>query len=160
MTYKTSLDNVAKCVTVAVTILFIAIIVGQYSIISNAGKFDPIYTTVALLLVYFLAFAFRPINYDLTNDKIIVHRLVSDVEIDRTKIKSVELIKKEEIGASIRTFGVGGLFGYFGRFVNVNLGKMTWYATRKDRAVLIRTIDNEKIILTPNEPEQFVANFN
>ena len=160
MKYKTSLDNLSKGITVAVTILFAIIIVGQYSIISDAGKAIPIYTTTALMLIYFLTFAFRPINYILTNDTLIVHRLLLNVKIDRTQIKSVELIDKEKIKTSLRTFGVGGLFGYFGNFVNMDLGKMTWYATRRDKVVLVQTIDNRKIILTPNEPEKFVADFN
>jgi hypothetical protein len=159
MTYKTSLDNLAKGITIGVTILFAIIIVGQYSIIKDAGRAVPIYTTVALLLIYFIAFAFRPINYNLTNDKLIIHRLFMDVKIDRANIKSVELIDKEKIGWSLRTFGVGGLFGYFGNFANIKMGRMTWYATRKDRTVMVLTSNNKKIILTPDDPAKFVADF-
>ena len=160
MTYKTSLDNLAKGVTIGVTLLFGFIIFGQYSIIKDAGRAIPIYTTVALLLTYFIAFAFRPINYKLSAEQLIIHRLLSDVKIDREKIKSVEYLDKEKIGWAVRTFGVGGLFGYFGKFANTKIGSMTWYATRRNKAVLIRTINNKKIILTPDEPEEFVANFN
>ena len=160
MTYKTSLDNLAKGITIGVTILFAFIIVGQYSIIKDAGRAVPIYTTVALLLIYFIAFAFRPINYTLTPDKLIIHRLFLDVKIERNNIKSVELIEKEKISWSIRIFGVGGLFGYYGKFANTKLGSMTWYATRKDRMVLVRTIDTRKIILTPDNPDKFIADFN
>lgn len=160
MRYKTSLDNLAKGITIGVTILFAFIIVGQYSIIKDSGRAVPIYTTVALLLIYFIAFAFRPINYNLTLDKLIIHRLFMDVKIERNSIKSMELIDKEKISWSIRTFGVGGLFGYYGKFANTKLGSMTWYATRKDRMVLVRTIDNRKIILTPDNPDKFIADFN
>jgi hypothetical protein len=113
-----------------------------------------------LLLIYFIAFAFRPIYYNLTADKLTIHRLFTDVKIDRNQIKSVELLDKEKISWSIRTFGVGGLFGYYGKFANTNLGSMTWYATRKDRMVLVRTINNRKIILTPNDPAKFIADIN
>lgn len=160
MTYKTSLDNLAKGITIGVTILFATIIIGQYSIIKDAGRANPIYTTVALLLIYFIAFAFRPINYNLMADKLIIHRLVADVEIDRNQIKSVELLDKNKISWALRTFGVGGLFGYYGKFANTKLGSMTWYATRKDRTVLVLTVNNKKIILTPNDPDKFVADFN
>lgn len=97
MTYKTSLDNLAKGITIGITILFAVIIIGQYSIIKDAGKAIPIYTTGALLLIYFIAFAFRPINYSLTPDKLIIHRLFLDVKIERNKIKSVELLDKEKL---------------------------------------------------------------
>jgi hypothetical protein len=160
MTYKTSLDKLAKGITIGVTILFAIIIIGQSYIIKDAGRAIPLYTTVALLLIYFTAFAFRPINYNLTTDKLIIHRLFADVKIDRNQIKSVELLARDKISWAIRTFGVGGLFGYYGKFANTKLGSMTWYATRRDRTVLVRTVDNKKIILTPNEPDQFVADYN
>jgi hypothetical protein len=158
MTYKTSLDNLAKGVTIGVTILFAVIIIGQHSIIKDSGRADTIYTTVTLLLIYFIAFAFRPINYKVSADKLIIHRLFLDVKIDRSQIKSVELLDKEKIGWAIRTFGVGGLFGYYGKFVSSKIGSMTWYATRKDKIVLVQTMKNKKIILTPDEPEKFIAN--
>src|ERR1019366_6329610 len=158
-TYKTSFDNSAKAITIGVTILFAFIIVGQYSLIKDAGRAVPIYATVALLLIYFIAFAFRPINYSITNVKLIIHRLFMDARIDRSQIKSVQLLGKEKPGWSIRTFGVGGLFGYFGKFANAKLGSMTWYGTRRDRAVLVRTLGDNKIILTPNDPDKFVADF-
>lgn len=160
MTYKTSLDNLAKGITIGVIILFTIIIVGQYLIIKDEGKAIPIYTTVALLLIYFIAFVFRPKNYSIMADKIIIHRLFANVIIDRNHIKSVELLDKNKISSAFRTFGVGGLFGYYGNFSNSKLGNMTWYATRKDRTVLVQTNDNKKIILTPNDPEKFVADFN
>jgi len=157
MTYKTSLDKTAIVITIAVTILFAVIIGGQYSIIKDAGRAVPIYTTTVCLLIYFLAFAFRPVNYVVTKDELIVRRPLLNVHIKRADIKSVELIDKNKIRGSIRTFGVGGLFGYYGSFANSSLGRMTWYATRRDKPVLIKTTDNKKIIFTPNDPDKFVT---
>lgn len=128
--------------------------------IKDAGRAVPIYTTIACLFIYLLAFAFRPINYVVTKDEIIVRRLIRDVHIKRTDIVSVELVERNKITGAIRTFGVGGLFGYYGNFANFSLGRMTSYATRKDKPVLVKTIDNKKIILTPNEPDKFVTNLN
>jgi hypothetical protein len=156
MTYKASLDKTAIAITIAVTILFAVIIGGQYPIIKDAGRAVPIYTTTACLLIYFLAFAFRPINYMVTEDEIIVRRPLLNVHMKRVDIKSVELIDKNKIRGSIRIFGVGGLFGYYGRFANFSLGRMTWYATRRDKPVLVKTIDDKKIIFTPNDPDKFL----
>ena len=50
-----------------------------------------------------------------------------------------------------------GLFGYYGNFSNFSIGRRTWYATRRDKPVLVKTINNKKIIVTPNEPERFVS---
>ena len=160
MTYKTSMDTFAKGITIGVTILFAVIIFQQYSLIKNAGQEIHSYTTVALLLIYFIAFAFRPLNYKLTTDELTIHRPFLDVKIKRSQIKNVELLNSGDIGLTIRTFGVGGLFGYYGKFANTKLGSMTWYATRKDKTVLVQTVDNRKIILTPDDPDKFVADFN
>jgi hypothetical protein len=91
-----------------------------------------------------------------TEDEIIVRRPLLNVHIKRVDIKSVELIDKNKIRGSIRIFGVGGLFGYYGRFANFSLGRMTWYATRRDKPVLVKTIDDKKIIFTPNDPDKFL----
>lgn len=80
--------------------------------------------------------------------------------MDKSQIMSAALLDEESLKGSIRTFGVGGLFGYFGKYFNRTLGSMTWYATRKDNFVLILTNDDKKIILTPNEPDKFLANLN
>ena len=160
MTYKTSLDNLAKVVTIVTTILFAAIIVGQFSLIKDEGKAVPIFTTILLSLIYFGTFSFRPISYELTENNLIIYRPLSDIKINRTESKSVEQLDKRKLSWAVRVFGVGGLFGYWGKFSNTKLGSMTWYATRRNNAVLVTTIYNKKIILTPNEPEKFVTEFN
>ena len=156
MTYKASLDKTAIIITISVTILFAIIIGGQYSIIKDAGGAVPIYTTTACLLMYFLAFAFRPIHYTITSDELIVNRPLLNVYIKRADIRRVELIEKKKIKNCIRIFCMGGLFGYYGNFVNFSLGRMTWYATRRDKPVLVKTTDNRKIIVTPDDPDTFV----
>jgi hypothetical protein len=159
MKYKTSLGNWTKAITIAVTILFAFIIIKQFSFITNEGRPDPIYTTVLLLAIYFIAIVFRPIYYKITNDKLIIHRLIADVRIDRQNIKSIELIDRQDIGWSLRIFGVGGLFGYSGYFANSKMGSMTWYTTRRDRTVLVVTNDEKKIILSPDDPKKLIAEF-
>lgn len=160
MNFKTSLDKMAMVTTIGVTILFAVIIAGQYAFIKNEGNAAPIYTTVGLLLIYFLAFAFSPIAYVITADEIIIRRPLKDVRIKRIAIDHVEMVDKKAMIGAIRTFGVGGLFGYYGSFANTSIGSMTWYATRRDTAVLLRTVNDKKIILTPNERQQFVNRLN
>ena len=160
MTYKTSLDNLAKVITIIITILFAVIIIGQFSLIKDEGKSVPIFTTFLLSLIYFGTFLFRPISYKLTDDKLIINRLFFDIKINRTEIKNVEQLDKEKLSWALRIFDVGGLFGYWRKFSNTKIGRMTWYATRRNNAVLFTTIYNKKIVLTPNEPEKFVTEFN
>ena len=158
-TFKTSLDTNAFLITIGVAFLFVMIIAVQFSHWdrSGAGKY---FSVILLSLIYFFAYLFKPVNYKITNEELIIYRHVKSVHIPRKNIVSAESVDREMISWSLRTMGVGGLFGYYGRFMNYRIGNMIWYATRKDRAVLIRTIRDEKIILTPDEPEKFLAALN
>ncbi|MBS4044542.1 MAG: hypothetical protein KGZ59_12085 [Chitinophagaceae bacterium] len=84
---------------------------------------------------------------------------MNDIKLLKSEIISVGQLEKEKLKGTIRTFGVGGLFGYFGKFYNNKIGVMTLYATRRSNYVLIKTSANKKIILTPDNPEDFVKEF-
>lgn len=157
MEYKASLDKTAIVITVGVTILFIVIIFGQYSVIKDQGRAAPVFTTVASLLIYGISYLFRPTGYTIDAEELTIRRPVGNVRLKREEIKSVELVAPNQVSGSIRTFGVGGLFGYYGHFANFHMGRMTWYATRRDRPVLVRTVLGKKIVLTPDNREGFVA---
>ena len=157
MKYKASLDKLAWIVTIIVTILFVGAAALQLALIKQMDSIVPATISIGLLLIYAIAFAFRPAGYTVSNDQLIIHRPVKDVKIMKSDIQNAQVITKKDIGWAVRTFGVGGLFGYYGKFANSTIGNMTWYATRRDKPVLITTADNKKIIVTPDEPEQFVA---
>ena len=161
MNYKASFDNLTKITTIGVSILFAVIFfVPLIFITDGSGDKNAIYTRAAGLAIYIITYGFSTKDYQLTTDEIIVRRLFGNVKIKRSEILSVEIIEKEQMGWIIRTFGVGGLFGYWGKFSSSTLGSMTWYATRKNKIILIKTIKNKRIVITPNEMEQFVADFN
>ena len=160
MTYKTSLDNLAKIVTVSLTVIFATIIILQITLISDGENRSPIFTMLALLIIYFGTFSFRPIGYTLSEKGLTIHRPLVNVTIPKNEIKSVNRLTKNELSWTVRTFGVGGLFGYFGKFSNYKLGSMTWYATkRKENMVLVTTINDHKIVLSPNDADKFITEF-
>lgn len=157
MEYKASLDKTAIVITIAVTLLFAVIIAGQYSFIRDEGRTSAIFATAVCLLVYGISYLFRPTGYTVTPEELVIRRPIGNVRLKREEIRSVELVERNQVSGSIRTFGVGGLFGYYGHFANFNLGRMTWYATRRDHPVLVRTVLGRKIVLTPDNREDFVA---
>ena len=159
-TFTTSLDKFNKTTTIIVIIFLLVISTTIFFLIPNGERnitdsmvFLPIILCIGVYL-------FRPYNYSVSSDKLLIHRMMNNVEIDRNNIQSVQEIDESQVKNSLRTFGVGGFFGNFGTFWNSKLGKMTWYVTRKNNFVLVETKDQKKIILTPDEPEQFVASFN
>lgn len=98
----------------------------------------------------------RPVSYSINNGDIIIQKQAGKVIIAKSDIQSVSVISKKDIDGAIRTFGVDGLFGFFGKFSNRKLGAMTWYIKRTDKLVLITTVQ-KKIVISPDEPETFVA---
>ena len=160
MIYKTSLDGLAKTVTITVTALFTLIIIAQFSPITSEGIPNKLFVPVLLGSIYFITYAFRPIKYEVNDHNLIIRRLVGDVKISLKEIITAERIDSGKTSWAWRIFGVGGLFGYYGKFTNTQLGSMTWYATRRDKIVLVKTKTGKKIILTPDEPEKFTQGLN
>lgn len=157
MEYRASLDKTSKTVTVLITILFLFVIGMQITLFAKYHNWLPLATTILLVCVYIISYVFHPVSYRVEKDNIIVHRLASDIVFSRSDIKNIELLQDAKLKGTIRTFGVGGLFGYFGQFMNHEMGCMTWYATKHHtKTVLIELQNNKKIIITPDEPEQFV----
>jgi hypothetical protein len=147
--YKASLDKTAIIITNIITLIFGALIVFNF-LLSLA---------IILLLIYLICLLLKPINYQITEKELIIHRLIKNVHIKRSEIESLEVLEKSALSGSIRIFGVGGLFGWYGRFANKQLGTMTWYVTRRDKPILILTKSNKSIIISPDEVETFVSDF-
>jgi hypothetical protein len=149
MIYKASLDKTALLITSLVTLMFGALIVFNFIL--------PL--AIFLIIIYLICLALKPLSYEITKDELIIRRLIKNVRMNRADIKSLELIEKATLSGTIRTFGVGGLFGWYGKFANSQLGNMTWYLTRRDKPVLILKKDSKKILISPDQAEAFVREF-
>ncbi len=156
MVFKTSLDKLAKVVTAVITILFTAIVFLQLIFIQDFGNTSSIITITTLLISYLIAFIFRPISYIILDEFLVIHRPLLDIKIALNEIENMVVLDSQELKGTIRTFGVGGLWGYWGSFANSRIGAMKWHATRMSNAVLITMGKNKKIVLTPDDPELFV----
>ena len=156
-TFTTSLDKFNKITTIIVFVILLVALIPTSLLISGEGQGTIRFTVIFVIIFMLLTYLLRPHNYSVSADKLLIHRMLGDVEIDRSNIQSVQEIDESQVKNSLRTFGVGGFFGNFGKFWNGKLGKMTWYVTRKNNFVLVETKDQKKIILTPDKPEEFVA---
>jgi hypothetical protein len=160
MIFRTSMDKLTKGITIGFTILFFATNLAVFSFNLEENLLSSSLLLIGLTFMYSLVYIYRPIKYQLTDSFLIIHRNISDVRIERDRIKNIEQIHKDELRYAIRVFGVGGVFGYYGKFRTSKKGMMTWYATRRDRFVLVETVEGKKIILTPDEPEKMIIELN
>jgi len=159
MIFKTTLDKTAKFLTIGITLLFFGIIIVPKLLNKNENNESTIILIIILTLTYGISYALSPKSYEINEKSIIINRTFKDVILNRSQIKSILKLESGKLSWSVRTFGVGGLFGYFGMFWNKEYGNMTWYATRRDKAIMIITKENKKIILTPDEVEKFINEF-
>lgn len=156
MNFKTTPDKSVKIVTLIIGFLFLLSIVGLTGMFVAEKKIILPVVAVIILSAFVFAYVYRPISYTVTKDHLIIKRMAGAVLIPRSAIKSVDIIHKNVVDGSLRTFGVGGLFGYYGKFSNAKLGAMTWYVRRMDHLVFINT-SGEKILVSPDDINGFVA---
>lgn len=158
--YKTSLDKYAKISTIGALLLFIGIALLPKILDRNDINEIPILVISLFIVTFGGSYLFCTKSYELNENQIIIVRPFKNVIIEKSQIFKIIKLEKGKLSGAIRTFGVGGLFGYFGKFWNKEFGHMTWYATNIDNAILILTKEKKKIIITPNEAEKFFAEFN
>jgi len=154
MTYKASLDKLAKWTTLLVFVILI--VVGCRSIIELITTILTVKEIIVhslILLLFFLmlllSWLFAPTAYSISENNLIIHRKISDVSIHLASITTIQQLTSQQIKGTIRTFGVGGLFGYFGKFHVPKIGSCTVYATQRKNIILIETL-KKKYVITPD----------
>lgn len=157
MKFKASLDTLAIIITLATVILFF--ILGYFSVRALAHSHGDLTTLlvhggILLLLTATLAgcYLYAPQSYVIDKEHLVIIRPAGNIKINLADILSVTPIPDNPWIGAIRTFGVGGLFGYYGKFYASSYGSMTYYATKLKGKILIQTRKNKKIILTPDDP--------
>ncbi len=78
--------------------------------------------------------------------------------INRADIESVHTYSRSM--SNIRTFGSGGLFGYFGRFHNSSHGHYTAYVGDIGQAFYITTKSGKTYLVSCKNREEFIKSIN
>jgi hypothetical protein len=89
--------------------------------------------------------------YSIENDLLIIHRKAGNIVIPFSEIKHSTTLSDQEMKGTIRTFGVGGFFGYWGSFSVPSIGSTKLYATQMRNYVLIVLQNDKNIIITPDD---------
>jgi len=159
MEFSASYDTFAKLLTAGVLILFICIGYWNFRALkkSNDSVSKWIRITILVILVFTAGYSFlyHPKSYTVKRDELIIKRQYSNVYVNMKDILDCRVLTEADMKGTIRTFGVGGLFGYFGHYHNPMVGEMTFYATSQDNLVLVHTSTNGTLVLSPDQPEQF-----
>lgn len=153
--FSASLDRLTKIITTIVTIVFGSIVILGVTAAITEQEYGVVWVSVVTAAFYGIVWMYRPLRYTIGEKAVIIHRPFDKVIFPKADITEVALVESRSIRFALRTFGVGGIFGYFGSFYTSALGGMTWYLTRLDRAVLIRT-KKAKILVSPDDRQRFI----
>ena len=154
MEFTVSNDKMARVVTAFVTVLFIGLATLPFFTVADAdsaGRWIMFGTTGLAWVIYLFAWLLRPTGYSITGDRLIIRRPWRSRDVSFGAITDIRMPEPSAMRWSIRLFGSGGLFGYFGRFRNKTFGNMNWYATRLDKFTVINLRSGETIVLTPDD---------
>jgi hypothetical protein len=145
---------------IAVTIITIAtiavlLIIVFYFLYINLKDFKiiSIFIVLPIVLISIGVFLYMPVKIHVQEDNITIKRIMGEHKILFKDINTIEPINKSDLDGTIRTFGSGGLFGYYGHFKNKKIGKYIMYATSKDNLIKIGSTKEVVVISCQNREE-------
>ena len=146
-------DKLAKFITVGIWIgVSYMFMQNLFSYASNPLKL--LFQNSILISLLIIPYLFSPRGFSVTDECVVIKRLVGDVKIPLEKVKEVRPLPKVTL-AKLRLFGSGGLYGYFGYFYIPELGLVKMYATRLHDLVMIRC-ENGTYIISPKNTYSFI----
>ena len=129
-------------------------IMGIISIPSSL-VFAQMVTISVPLLILFGGALFAVRGYTLQEHTLLIKRLLWSSRLNLSTLISATH-DPEALDGSMRAFGNGGLFSFSGLYRSSKLGFFRVYGTDPKRAVILR-FPNKTVVITPDLPEQFIA---
>lgn len=160
MEFNVSSDTTSILFTSGTLLVFV-LLAFWHLITWKKSKGEPVFwlrNGFLLILCFVLGYCYlvRPRKYIVNHNSLIIKRLWNNVQIPHHQILDCRQVSAADMNGTVRTFGIGGLFGYYGNYHNSTIGQMKFYATRFGNFVLIHTLRGEAIILTPDKPKEMV----
>jgi hypothetical protein len=159
MYFEAPWDKSLKAITTAVTAFLIVEVIG-ISIalyLTTTGRMAFLVTVLVVVcntLIIGFTSLYAPQGYLVDDSGITIIRKRAPVHIGFGSIRHISRIERNRFMKSLRTFGNGGLFGYYGSFRNKELGNFRMYATHGDCGVLIQT--DKTFVITPDRADEFI----
>ena len=140
-------DQSTKVVSACVLALLVAV-----AFLARGAWWAPIFAVA----VFALSFAYSPRGYAISGGSFRVKRLAGDVVFPLDRLRFVRYATSADLWGSVRLWGSGGLFGYYGWYWSRALGRARWYVTDRSRAVVLA--DGEQlVVVSPDDRDGFVA---
>ncbi len=159
--FKTNFDTKGKILTGGL-ILVLAYALGSllYNAIIREEQFKELlvaFISIGIFVGAGLWFAYRyaPTHYELTNQNLLIHYPAGYKAIAYSNITEIIIPEKSifKFPNTLRTFGNGGLFGYYGKYYNRKYGSLWVYARNNKNRTIIKTNYKAQYIISPDDPK-------
>ena len=129
-----------------------------YEIFTQTENIEPLVGLIVFNLIMLPTMlaceGLAPQRLEIGESQIVVLRRYQSIVIDRNEIKSIEKLPENAMRGAIRTGGVGGLFGFYGKYYTRSIGSFSLYATGSDNLFLIRKWDGKNVVVACAEPDK------
>jgi hypothetical protein len=122
-------------------------------LVSSRGNVTILAILAALVLLTTAILGIR--GYQLTKDELHVKHFGWSQQWRLRDLRDIN-VRPGVLTGSVRTLGIGGFFGYVGRFRSSILGDYQAYVTDGSRAVVLR-FSECTLVISPNDPAAFVS---
>lgn len=156
MRYSASFDTLTKIITIVCCLIIAVVIVAMSQSLISAQYFSGAFYSKLLLMLFLIAiplgcYLFSTKEYRIYDNKLIIVRPIKSLVIELKDIKDVRLGDANDFSRMIRTMGVGGFFGYYGRYFTKRLGTIYLYTTQRRNRILLITNKGLKIVISPDD---------
>ncbi len=153
--FEAKLDDLSKIITYVIAA---GLVIPLFMVIRIAtqGVPEALIPFIVVLITLAVALRFRVKSYVLTPTDLQIVRSAGSKIFLLDSLRSATPVTTKDLGFGIRLFGSGGWGGYFGTFFYRHIGKTSVFATDRKKLILLRTKDDRRILISPEDPAGFL----
>ena len=144
--FPASLDALTRFISACVCVLMLCIAIATHNV----------FVIGLFVAVIALSYAYSPKGYAISEEDVVVQRLVGRVRIPLQAILEIRRAESDDLKGCMRFFGNGGLFGYYGLYRTSKLGKCSWYVTDRGKGVILFT-GTKTMVFSPDDAAGFIS---
>ena len=131
--------------TVTSILLSVLLVYGAIAVWS-AGMTAVIVTYIIFILLAIWVLLTMPRYLIIQNGLLIITHPIGRTVIEKSQVVKIEAIERSDLRGSLRLFGSGGFFGWFGIFRNSKFGVYRIYCGQLENLYHIKTLTKSYII--------------
>lgn len=160
-TEKVHLSNTVKIMSaVVIAIVIVAGIGVPLQGLMNSRYDTERYISLGILLfiilIFVSVFIYAPKRISLSDEGLILYRGLGKVRLPYSEMADIRIYRPSDSVINIRTFGIGGVLGFIGRYYNKEIGHYISYVGDYSQAFLIQMKSGKKYVMSCNNAQEMV----